>query len=94
MDKITLALFTLVYIASAQQFLPKVSDYLPVNDLWGKDIARSGRDTFWKVQKDEAATIISAYPVIPNAMTKVTFHMQIGDFFNIGCGQKDATALK
>ena len=46
MKKVFIAIFTLVLIASTQQFLPKQSDYLPMSDLYAKDMPRSGRDTF------------------------------------------------
>ena len=60
-----------------------------MNDLYAKEVARSGRKSFWKVMRDGPATIISAYPIRPNAVTKVTFFMRNGDTFNIGCGKKN-----
>ena len=58
-----------------QQYLPKVSSYLPMSDIYGRDIARSGRDSFFKVNKNGWSTIISAFPVRPNCLTKVTFYL-------------------
>ena len=69
------------------QFLPKQLDSLPVNDLFMSDIARSGKTDFWKVDGHYWSTITSAYPVRPNAITKVTFRIVYGREFLIGCGK-------
>ena len=90
-----LLVLTLLILASPQQFLPKgQSNHFPVNDLHSKDIARSGKDSFWKVDQNGWGLIISAQPVRPNAVTKVTFYMETGDVFIIGCGMKDIEQLK
>ena len=60
-----------------------------MNDLYCSDIARAGRDSFWKVDGAYWSTVISAYPVRPNAITKVTMYLENGDGFMIGCGVKD-----
>ena len=94
-NKASFLLLTVVILTtSAQQFLPKESDYLPVNDLYAKDIARIGRDTFYKVQQRNAATVISAYPVRPNALTKVTFYLDKGNGFHFAVGQKNIEIMK
>lgn len=74
-------------LALAQTYLPKESDFLPVNDLFMSDIARSGKNDFWKVDAHYWSTITSAYPVRPNAITKVTFKLVNGATFAIGCGK-------
>jgi hypothetical protein len=51
------------------------------------DIARSGKTDFWKVDGNYWSTIISSYPVRPNAVTKVTFMLISGNSFLIGCGK-------
>ena len=77
-----------------QQYLPKVSSYLPMSDIYGRDIARSGRDTFFKVNKNGRSTIISTYPVRPNCLTKVTFYLQAGNYFHLTVGKKDRALLR
>ena len=84
----------LLTLVAAQEYLPKVSGYLPMNDLYARNVARSGRNVFWKTEKNEASTIISAYPIRPNAVTKVTFYLENGNAFNIGVGEKDIGILK
>jgi len=85
----------LLTLVVAQEYLPKVSDYLPMNDLIAaKNVARSGRKSFWLTEKDGQSTIISAYPIRPNAVTKVTFYLENGNTFNIGVGEKDIDILK
>jgi len=85
---------TVAFLASAQDYLPKESGYLPMNDLYARNVARSGRNVFWKTEKNEASTIISAYPIRPNAVTNVTFYLENGNDFNIGVGEKDIGILK
>ena len=92
-NKLCLVL-VLTVLATAQQYLPKESDYLPMNNLYAKDICRSGRKSFWKCQKDGETTITSAYPIRPNAMTKVTFYLENGYGFNFGVGERDINILK
>ena len=43
-----------------------------MNDLYANDIAREGTHSFWKVQTNSWSTIISAYPIVEDAITKVT----------------------
>ena len=59
-----------------------------MTDLYSHDIARSGYDTFWKVDGNAWATLVSYYPVKKNAVTKVTFLLLSGGSFLIGCGKK------
>ena len=59
-----------------------------MTDLYSHDIARSGYDTFWKVDGNAWATIVSPYPIKKNAVTRVTFFLLSGRNFMIGCGQK------
>ena len=84
----------LLTLVVAQEYLPKVSGYLPMNNLYARNVARSGRKSFWKTEKTEQSTIISAYPIRPNAVTKVTFYLENGNAFNIGVGEKDIGILK
>jgi hypothetical protein len=83
-------IFLLVFLSAclAQQFLPKQSEFLPVNTLFTSDIARSGKTDFWKVDGNYWSTIISSYAVRPNAVTKVTFRLVSGEHFHIGCGKR------
>jgi len=80
-------LLTLFWNSLSEMFLQKESKFLPVNDLFMSDIARSGKTDFWKVDGSYWSTIISAYPVRPNAMTKVTFKLVHGNAFMFGCGK-------
>lgn len=70
-----LVVLCLVYFSQAQTYLPKVLDHVPFDDKYAKDVCRSGTDSFWMCHKDGAATLISDYPVRPNAVTKVTFYL-------------------
>ena len=87
--KLSLLLLTVCILASAQQFSPKEPGYIPFNDLYSVNIARSGWNNFWKVDANGWGVVISEYPVRPNAVTKVTFYLQIGNTFLIGCGKKN-----
>ena len=51
MSKIHIFLLLFLVLAASQPYLPKQLDYLLVNDIYAKDVARLGRDTFWKVDK-------------------------------------------
>ena len=92
-NKLCLVL-VLTVLATAQQYLPKESDYLPMNNLYAKDICRSGRKSFWKCQKDGHSSITSAYPIRPNAVTKVTFYLENNYGFHFGVGERDINILK
>ena len=84
-----LTLFALISIISPilpQQYLPKERGYLPMCDLYAINIARSGDTDFWKVDANGWTTVSSAYPVRPNAITKVTFKLINGDHFMFGVG--------
>jgi hypothetical protein len=48
MKNILSSVLVLTVLATAQQYLPKDFDYLPICDLYAKDVCRSGRNTFWK----------------------------------------------
>ena len=48
LKSVLLILSALVLMATAQKFLPKTSSYLPMDDLFTVNVARSGRDSFWK----------------------------------------------
>ena len=88
-----LLLYTLFTFVFGSKFLPKKLDYLPMNTIYAKNMARSGTSTFWKTATDGGdgnyrGTIISSYPVRPNAVTKVTINMEVGNQFHIAVGQK------
>ena len=85
MKKIVSLLFFALVLVSAQEYLPL--DQLPWNTLVANNIGNSGTSEFWKVDKDGSSTIISAYPVRPNSITKVTFYLVNGNSFIIGCGK-------
>ena len=94
--KALLLLFAFVLSVFGETFLPKQLDYLPMNTLYAKDIARSGTDNFWRTKPGKDAiggTIISSYPVRPNAVTKVTVYLEVGDRFNIAVGQKNVPMM-
>ena len=58
----------------------------PMNDLFSCDIARSGKTDFWKVDKKYWATIISDYPIVRNATTKITIRLVTGNSIILGVG--------
>ena len=74
-------------------YLPKDPGYLPMSDLYARGIARSGWDSFYKVNKQERAALISAAPVNPNAVTKVTMYLEKGNAMHFGCGPKLETKM-
>ena len=51
MKEVVLVLLSVFMLVSTQEYLPKEPGYLPINDLYARDIARSGWDTFWKVDQ-------------------------------------------
>ena len=84
-----LAFFSLV----STQYLPKTGD-LPITDLYAKDMGRSGTNVFWRFKTNwQSATLISSYPVRPNAVTKVTVYLEVGDAFHIAVGQKNVPLM-
>jgi hypothetical protein len=94
MNKLLLILWLgLAFLASAQQFLPKESNYLPTNDLFSVNIARSGRNSFWKVDGHGWSSVISSKPVRPNSITKITFYLEKGATFHLGVTKKDLSQL-
>jgi len=86
MKNTLLLVATILSLAFAQQYLPK-EGYLPITDTFSANIARSGDNDFYKVNENKYSTLISSYPVRPNAITKVTFLMVQGTRFVFGCGQ-------
>ena len=95
--KILILLLALSLSTFGETFLPKQWGYLPMNTLYAKNMARSGTDSFWKTavtgDPNLGGTIISSYPVIPNAVTKVTVYLETGDRFHIAVGQKNIPLL-
>ena len=90
--KKTLLLLTLVTLTITQQtqmYLPKQLNFLPVNDLYMSDVARSGKTDFWKVDGNYWTTITASYPVRPNVVTKISF--KVSGSFMIGCGKAQFT---
>ena len=84
-----LAILSLV----STQYLPKNGD-LPITDLYAKDMGRSGTNVFWRFKTNwQSATLISSYPVRPNAVTKVTVYLEVGDAFHIAVGQKNVPLM-
>ena len=88
-------LLIVVLLTCAQQYLPLDPRYLPITDLYAKDMARSGTDTFWRTKTNAytTGTLISSYPVRPNAVTKVTVYLEVGDQFHIAVGQKNVPLM-
>ena len=95
--KILILLLALSLSVFGETFLPKQWGYLPMNTLYAKNMARSGTDSFWKTASGSdpnwGGTIISSYPVVPNAVTKVTVYLETGDRFHIAVGQKNVPLL-
>ena len=92
--KKTLLLLTLVTLTITQQtqmYLPKQLNFLPVNDLYMSNVARSGKTDFWKVDDNYWTTITASYPVRPNSITKISFKIISGQLFLIGCGKAQFT---
>jgi hypothetical protein len=85
MSKLFLLTF-FVCLALAQQYLPKEGP-LPITDIFSGNIGRSGETDFYKTVENSYSTLISSYPVRPNAVTKVSFLMVQGNRFVFGCGQ-------
>jgi len=84
--KAIILLLVLSCLAISQEYLPKEGELL-INDLLSNNIARAGDNDFWKVDTDGWSTLISAYPVRPDAVTKVTFYLVFGNDWIIGCGK-------
>ena len=84
----TLLVTTLVTLLLAQQYLPKQGK-LPMTDIFSYRITRSGDTDFILGIYDEKAysTVISSYPVRPNAVTSVTFMLVKGNRMIFGCGK-------
>ncbi len=93
MIKIVLLVLVSV-LAYSQRYLPKERGNLPLNDLYSTNIARTGKNTFRKVDGHGWATVISSYPIRPNAVTKVTFYLETDNNFMIGCGVKGNLNLR
>ena len=98
--KVFILLLALSLSVFGETFLPKQSDYLPVSTLYANDIVRSGTDSFWRSANPNPSsdgiwggTIISSYPVRPNAVTKVTVYMETGDRFHIAVGRKNIAMM-
>ena len=64
-----------------------------MTDIYSSDIARSGYDTFWKVDGNYWTTVVSTYPVQKKAITKVTFNLLAGGAFLFGCGTKTPSLM-
>ena len=45
--------------------------------------------SYYKVDVNGWSSIISSYPIIPNATTIVDFYLENGNAFMIGCGKKN-----
>jgi len=84
--KAIILLLVLSCLAISQEYLPKEGELL-INDLLSNNIARAGDNDFWKVDTDGWSTLISAYPVRPDAITKVIFYPVFGNDWIIGCGK-------
>jgi hypothetical protein len=76
----------------SQQYLPKEGD-LPINDLLSNNIARAGDNDFWKVDEAGGSVLLSAYPLRPGVITKVTFYFVYGNDFHIGIGKGDFSKI-
>ena len=85
-------LLSIVLLAHCQEYLPKDGP-LPMSELFARDIACSGDNDFWKVDSDGWSTIISMYPVRPNAVTVVDIYLVYGNKVLFGVGQPNFDKL-
>jgi hypothetical protein len=88
MKGVILLLLATAILTSCQQYLPKEPGFLPMSDLYTRDTARSGLNSFWKVDQAEFSLLISSLPVRPNAITKVTIYLEDGATSHLGVGMK------
>ena len=81
-----LLLLYLTSLAHSQQYLPQIGP-VPWCNLYATDIATSADTTeFWKVDRNGWSTIVSAYPLRPNTITKITFMVVNGGSAAFGVG--------
>lgn len=89
-----LTLSTLTILTHAQTHLPKEPP-LPWCNLYATDTVTSNMTDYWKVNAHGWSTVVSAYPIRPNAVTTVTFQNVNGGSAMIGVGVlPDATILR
>ena len=87
-------LLVVVSLTCAQQYLPLDPGYLPITDLYAKDMGRLGTNVFWRFKNNgQNGILISSYPVRPNAVTKVTVYLEVGNAFHIAVGQKNVSLI-
>ena len=65
-----------------------------MNNLYAVNVASTDMQSYWKVDAYKWTTIISAYPVVPNATTIVEFYMENGNRFAFGCGKHSKNSPK
>jgi hypothetical protein len=51
MKGVILLLLATAILTSGQQYLPKEPGFLPMSDLYTRNTARSGWNSFWKLYK-------------------------------------------
>lgn len=72
--KVQLCLLILLTLIASERYFPN-SGILRINDLYSNDIARDGKDRFWKVDGNGWSTIISSNPVKNNGVTNIKMYL-------------------
>jgi len=70
------------------KYLPKEGP-VPLCDVYARDITRSGKNDFWKVDRTGWGFIYSALPVRPGVITQVTFYLVVGNVHMMGITSRD-----
>ena len=65
-----------------------------MSNLYSVNIASTDLKSYYKVDGNGWSSIISSYPIVPNATTIVEFYIENGRNFFIGCGKKNKALLK
>ena len=85
--KVLCCLVIVLVCASSKRYLK--NNTLQMSNLYSSDIASEDMKSYYKVDGDGWSSIISSYPIIPNATTIVDFYLENGHTLAIGCGQKN-----
>ena len=85
--KVLCCLVIVLVCASSKRYLK--NDTLQMSNLYSLDIASEDMKSYYKVDANGWSSIISSYPIIPNATTIVDFYLENGHTLAIGCGQKN-----
>ena len=85
--KVLCCLVIVLVCASSKRYLK--NDTLQMSNLYSLDIASEDMKSYYKVDTTAWSSIISSYPIIPNATTIVDFYFENGYNLLIGCGKKN-----